>query len=631
MCGKLIWIINRLRVMSLAEIVHRILEQISLSYLKLIYILRRSSYFKSRDPQYFSFCTSKAAQLPTLNWETELSGEEVDQCMEGKWQVLNSSWKWREDSDCWYTAPDTGKKWPHSFFNSINYRAGNPYGDIRVVWEPARLQQLVCLSLLCNQDERVNFQAIVKLIERQLQDWIDANPFLQGIHYISAMECALRIISVCTALDMVRDKLEADSSAWINLLKLVESHAYLIEKRLSLYSSKGNHTIAEAVGLLYAGILFPEFKVAVRWKRIGQNILNQEADVQILRDGGSVEQSFWYLQFVSDLYGLANMLLETQNIFDDRIQYAFSRSKNFLSCFGAEPSQLPNVGDSDSGYALSKFLRISFQGNNVSSGENILTFEDSGYTLLTVDNEINLILDHGPLGMPPSYGHGHSDALSLLLRINNNEVLTDSGCYSYSASTELRKYFRGAAAHNTVTVDNLDHATYVNGFMWRKPYQIELVHNEKISDGYLCLAKHSGYMDKGVTHWRGLYVDGVKGVLVWDCLIGSDNHNLTLRWHIDADVYKEDEGYRVKMDTPVFIKIKDERNCKLLHGAMQPIMGWKSKFYGEKYPINSIECSYDGFLPYEFQTHITWGANAALDNEKLINIVSQLRNIVNDS
>ena len=47
-----------------------------------------------------------------------------------------------------------------------------------------------------------------------------------------------------------------------------------------------------------------------------------------------------------------------------------------------------------------------------------------------------------PFG-PGSAGHSHSDTLSLVVSVGNQEVLIDSGTYSYM-DPEWRSYFRGS-------------------------------------------------------------------------------------------------------------------------------------------------------------------------------------------
>jgi len=124
------------------------------------------------------------------------------------------------------------------------------------------------------------------------------------------MECAQRILAVCHALDMIRERLGRPEHVRAALVQLVYGHAALIEQRMLLHSSTSNHTIAEAAGLIYAGTLFPEFHDAARWRELGMRVLEQEATHQVLPVGGDCEQAFRYLLLVVDLLGLVAALLE---------------------------------------------------------------------------------------------------------------------------------------------------------------------------------------------------------------------------------------------------------------------------------------------------------------------------------
>ncbi|NJN52811.1 MAG: hypothetical protein HC809_14695 [Gammaproteobacteria bacterium] len=116
----------------------------------------------------------------------------------------------------------------------------------------------------------------VPMIEAQLTSWVRENPPFLGIHYVSAMECALRLIAVCYALDIVRPWLREPAATWAAAARLVESHARLIYQRPSLYSSATNHTVAEACGLIFAGALFPEMSGASGWHSQGSRLLREQ-------------------------------------------------------------------------------------------------------------------------------------------------------------------------------------------------------------------------------------------------------------------------------------------------------------------------------------------------------------------
>ena len=65
-----------------------------------------------------------------------------------------------------------------------------------------------------------------------------------------------------------------------------------------------------------------------------------------------------------------------------------------------------------------------------------------------------MLVDAGPFGRG-SGGHSHSDTLSLVLRIGPEELLIDSGTYSYLGDPAARERFRSSAAHNTIRVGRL--------------------------------------------------------------------------------------------------------------------------------------------------------------------------------
>jgi glycosyltransferase involved in cell wall biosynthesis len=77
------------------------------------------------------------------------------------------------------------------------------------------------------------------------------------------------------------------------------------------------------------------------------------------------------------------------------------------------------------------------------------------------ERERFLIFDCGPLG---DGGHGHYDLLSVEVAASGRPLLVDPGRYTYSEeSPNLRRWFKGTAAHNTVCVDGLDQTPYRRG------------------------------------------------------------------------------------------------------------------------------------------------------------------------
>lgn len=605
--AQLTWYLKRLRVMSGREVLHRLGQQLTLLQLLARHrmgLLADST--ASGNNAGLQFCTAQEPQLPSLTFDLTALQYAAPALLAGNLTVCGRSWQWQPRAGVWHRAPDTGRPWPKRFFAGIPYRDGNPFGDVRQLWEPARLQQLVDLAAIANRSSAEQQHQAVHMITAQLASWVDDNPPLTGAHYISAMECALRLIAVCHALDMVRPQL-SDPSPWRALALIVHSHAPLIAQRLSTHSSTGNHTIAEASGLVYAGLLFPEFNDARLWSNTGLAILEQAASSQVLPDGGGAEQALAYHLFNMQLFTLVKALLsQRDHEVPPAIASAVKRGWAFLAAMRGAEGQLPRIGDSDDGFALSRYL-VFPQFANPAPPE-LQTFEHAGYTVarLAANPSLRLIVDHGALGMPPAYGHGHADALSLLLLADNEDLLLDPGTCTYTGDQEHRRYFRGTRAHNTVMVDGQDQATHEGPFLWSRPFQVHVIASESGGDGtYRLLAEHDGYRHLGVRHVRGLAWLPDQWLLVWDALFGEGQRELELNWHLgstpirqQADTFELHVGDRM-------VHMRCTGGSMSTHrGERSPLSGWRSRSYGTLEPITTVRLTYTGPLPHAFLTHI---------------------------
>lgn len=600
---RIAWYLKRARVMTAREFAYRIGQQLTLLSLLGQHMFGVGIARALTDISRSKFCRGKQARLPPLTFDPVGLKAATATLLNGEMPVAGRTWKWDAAADIWHRAPDTGRRWPMRFFASIHYREGNRTGDVRQLWEPSRLQQLVNLAIIARNGSDDERRQAKELAQAQLASWVDANPPLVGANYISAMECALRIIAVCHALDLLREDFRDDAS-WVALFRIVGSHAPLIERRLSLHSSTGNHTIAEAAGLVYAGLLFPEMSESSRWLNKGRSILVKAASTQVLPDGGGAEQAFWYHLFNVQLLALVKALLEHDGgQAPGEISSAVDRGTGFLATMSVTPGKLPAIGDGDGGYALSRFLCLP--GSTGEPTTKATIFRDSGYTVENIASEpsIKLVFDHGPLGMPPAYGHGHADALSLLLSVNGEDAVVDPGTYTYTGDQDWRRYFRSTRAHNTVTVDGNDQAQQDGCFLWSKPFRARLLDSAIDGTGGRLLAEHDGYRAIGVRHVRGIAWNRDQWLLVWDELTGEGTHELALHWHLASEPHWHDAE---NFDLPVYggsLTIRCLGGRSSTHrGEREPILGWRSPAYGTIEPIWTVRLCHRATLPHDFTT-----------------------------
>ncbi len=608
----LAWYAKRLNAMGPTGVMHRMRDALVIHSLhmrhRLTGAITAQRYTTSDIPRHV-FCASSHPVLPRIPMQFQHTDEEASDLLSGRSLIFGHEWTWRPQAFSWHEAPDTKLQWPQVFFHRISYGSGNPYGDIRLAWEPSRLQHLVTLGLYARQAPPELRCKAVEMIEAQLLSWIADNPPLVGIHYVSVMECALRLIAVCHTLDLVREWLTKPQEVWVGALNLVSQHAELIRKRTSGYGTTAHHTITEAVGLLYAGLLFPKMDMAERWLVFGLYLLENEATRQIRQDGGGREESFSALRLVSDLYGLAVHLLKH---FDQpvpcKLEEAFTRSTAFLQATMRHgDGMLPRIGESDDGYALSPHLRFVSISHSQPTG--LTSFHLSGYSLIHGQTRQRLLFNHGELGMPPRYSQGHADALAVTLEIGNRDVLVDPGTYSVTQDTVWRQYFRGTRAHNTVTVNGQDQAIQETGFLWSQPYATHLIYREEASNGTITiLARHYGYLARfGVSHWRGIVYQPQGAWLIWDWLTGTGTHHLELNWHLGVTPVPQPASH-------LFLVGEERVQCSVegghvsLHcGEENPICGWHALHYGSRTPATTLRAEYRGPLPHEFMTRIWMG------------------------
>ncbi len=486
------------------------------------------------------------------------------------------------------------QKYSHYFYTDVPVVCKEIGLDIRAAWESARLQHLT--RVLFASEELKHYEDSHSFVRNELLRWIDANQLPFGAHYQSAMECGLRIPLFLYALKLV----PMQGTEQQVLLRAIYEHGWWISNRLSLYSSAGNHTVCEAVGLIFASTLFEKDDNCANWFYKGIALLSQELDHQVLTDGGPAEQSLSYHRFVLDLYWLVVDFLEKNQLADCSSWLPRLRlGEKFLFAFDDGSGGFPAIGDCDDGCAVAPGIRpkryVVVEKNESKEvlGVLVSTFGESGYSIINRKGPLSVILDHGPLGMAPLYNHGHADALSLLLTYKGQPILIDPGTYRYNGVPEWRKYFKSTRAHNTVTIDGMDQAVQETGFIWSKPYTSTLNVCEQVNGGVFLQASHDGYarLKKPVVHTRSVLFLETEIVVLRDSFTGLGKHDFEMNLHFHPEIVltEEDYGWRANgCSQELFIATATE--SVLLKGSIDPLLGWYSEAYGKKEPCSVLSC-----------------------------------------
>jgi hypothetical protein len=169
------------------------------------------------------------------------------------------------------------------------------------------------------------------------------------------------------------------------------------------------------------------------------------------------------------------------------------------------------------------------------------SFPDAGYFFqrsgwgddgCSYSDERFLVFDCGPLG---DGGHGHYDLLNVEIYAYGRPLLVDPGRYTYAEDGEnLRRWFKGTAAHNTVCVDDMDQTPYRRG---RPVGQVAtgVFLGRRSVTGLDVLAGRAESPCYDAIHTRQVsFVDDEYWV-VEDELNATNEHHYDLRWHLPAE------------------------------------------------------------------------------------------------
>jgi hypothetical protein len=639
---KLRWRVNRLRCMTAAEVVYRVLRA------ALVQAEKRGLIGRARPPA----PDLAAARKPWISPEATVDAAPYFAAAErighGRLDVLAL-----RDVDIgtpprWNRDPKTGIEAPLRYGKTLDYRDPGIVGDIKYLWEPNRHLHLVALA----QAHALSGKRVYWLtLAEHLESWFLCCPYPLGPNWASALEAAIRLVNWALAWQLLggpHSKVFDDPrhpglrERW---LRSVYQHAEFVRGWLSLHSSANNRLIGEAAGLFMAGLAWPHWPRSRVWLDTGKEILEREALAQNAPDGINREHAVSYQQFVLDFLVLCLLAGKANGEwFSPDYQSRVEAMLDYLAAIMDAGGNVPQFGDADDGLVarLSReadfcpyrsllatgailFRRGDFklkagrlddktrwllgakaeaQYEELDAEKTRLplrqTFPEGGYYVLGCEfdtpAEIRIVADAGPLGYRSIAAHGHADALSFTLSAGGREFLVDPGTYAYHTNAAWREYFRGTAAHNTVRVDGLDQSVQAGNFMWlakaRAGCSLWLLSAEKdCFEGW-----HDGYMRlvDPVKHRRLIELEkSARRVLVEDTLEMADEHEVELLFHCSerCEVQPIPEGFVVSQETGaievVLPRVKNATRV-VYRGSTAPISGWVSRAFDSKEPASTI-------------------------------------------
>jgi uncharacterized heparinase superfamily protein len=292
---------------------------------------------------------------------------------------------------------------------------------------------------------------------------------------------------------------------------------------------RANHLLRDALGLAWAGRFF-EGDAAARWLRRATRLAVDQAEEQVLPDGGHFERSpTYHIQVMEDLLSLA-LLVEDPAAWE-ALGQTWRRMGYWLAWVRHPDGDVPLLNDGGLGTGceagrmleLGECLGVSIDAAPWRGGRH---FPDTGLVAWH-GWPWTVFFDVGPLGPDCQPGHGHADTLTIECSYRGRRLFVDPGTYAYDPDPR-RRYDRSTAAHNTLAIDGQDSSEVWHIFRVGHRARPLGVTVDCAAGGVTAAACHDGYdhLPGRPRHARRLSVREEGELLVIDRVEGVGSHRI---------------------------------------------------------------------------------------------------------
>lgn len=478
--------------------------------------------------------------------------ELADATAAGRFDLLGSGPRELGDPPAWLTDLYTGRPWPLADSDRISFVRGDG-SDVRTVWELSRGYHFVALA---RAYWRTGEPRYARAFTRHVDSWTEQNPLGRGPHWASPMDAATRAANWCLATVLFAGAHEIGPAFWSRLLANLYTTGLFIARYPEWHPVyRGNHYVADMVGLAYLGALFEDDAMGERWLERACRILPRELLLQVHDDGVSFESALGYHRLVTELFDFGSRIVRRHR--PERWTAAHAARMDgmydFVRAYLQPDGRAPMIGDSDDGRL--HLLDASTLPDPRRHGGMLpragveptlksVLYRAGGFAVLAHGRD-HCVVRCGPVGLRGAGSHDHNDQLSFELVIDGRRVIRDSGTWCYTRDLEARHGFRSTAAHNAVQIDGEEQNPIVPELPWRvladrtdsrlvawssNPAVFEGTHRGFQHLAGEPLVRRRIEYDMASDLWR-----------VTDTLTGSGRHRLVWRMLLDVEVRLSEE------------------------------------------------------------------------------------------
>jgi hypothetical protein len=553
----------------------------------------------------------------------------------------------------WHVDFKSGHRYdPRAYYTDVAPAAWPGGHDIKVPWELSRCQHLVWLgqAYAATGDEKYAREFVA-----QVTEWIGANPPAFGVNWVCTMDVSIRAVNWLWACQYFLGRSEALTDEFLLAFnKSLLAHGRHILGNLERSGDvTNNHYLADLVGLVYLGLMCPQFREAARWREVGLGELWREMPRQVYADGGSFEASTSYHRLAAELFLSAILLARLHGVVvPPEVLGRLERMLEFVMHYTRPDGTTPLFGDCDNGrlhrlkawgaperewtdhrYLLAigavLFQRDDFGMAAADEWEEALwmlgeqasrfkqslherrvslpelesrAFPDAGVYVMR-RGDAYVAVDAGTNGQGGIGGHAHNDTLGFEFACGGRAWVVDPGTYVYTADFDARNRFRSSRSHDVLVIDEQE----LNRFDPRGLFAMQedarpVLHAwDPSPERDLLIGSHRGYerLRPPAFDRRAFWFEKRTGrLLVTDEVRNAGHHAFSCDLHL-APAAIEVEGRFAWIESPgsdcslAVCVISDADSVRL-----EASTGWSSASYGSRAPapVLSIRGEFDGHL-----------------------------------
>ncbi len=454
---------------------------------------------------------------------------DAERIVGGEMCLFFKHWVTVGESPDWHRNPITGEVAPRGKHWSC--LGDFSFGDIKNIWEPSRFGWAFTLAQAYHLSGKAVF---AERFWQLLESWMDGNPPNEGVNWKCGQECALRLMAVCYAGDVLYGSESSTDERRKRTRQLAAATADRIELNLSYaLSQKNNHGISECVGLVTAAQMLPGHPRSVRWLIVGLKNLKNQLDELLYPDGGFSQHSVNYHRVVLDNLVWATKVLDSSGApIPEWLRAAGERATRWLALLTDETSgATPCLGSNDGAWILPLAnggytdyrptvqcggkLFCGVQVNADESCDDQAAWLGVGESEVTSDAASPLapegltLLANSGLGVirsgeilcvlrsMPKFRHrmGHVDMLHVSLIVAGQPIILDGGSYSYNTQGKRAdaQPLSSACYHNGPRLSGVEPVKKVSRFLalpWPKG-------SLKQAGAHELVGSHDGYWSHG--------------------------------------------------------------------------------------------------------------------------------------